>query len=475
MKRTMIIICVFLGLLGAAWGIWQSGQDRFVTIDSVRYSRDITELDLSGKPVADWDKLAQLSNLTRLDLRGCHIAPDQFSRLRQALPQCQILWELPFQGKFYPLDTRQITISSLDQSDIMLLDYLSQLETVDAAACRDYEALQILRQRRPECQVLYQVEIGGKFWPQDTTQITIPGASPDSLQQAAALLPELTTICLTEVVTDCQALYSFLQSNPQLECHWRFQLHGVTVSNRDTEIDLSGIPLENTQELEYALRYFTGLEKVILCDCGISNEEMAALRSRNPHIQFVWTVDIGPIRLRTDAQYFMPYQYGWDVTNADCANLIYCTELICVDFGHMPISKIDFLKNCTKMKYLLLGDTRVSDLSVCANMPDLIFAELFLTRVKDLSPLVCCGKLEDLNIGHTNISDVAPLCQMPWLKNLWAKTSHLSRQEQQQVIAALPNTVINFNEGDSSTDEGWRRLQNYYDMRDLLGMPYFTG
>ena len=47
----------------------------------------------------------------------------------------------------------------------------------------------------------------------------------------------------------------------------------------------------------------------------------------------------------------------------------------------------------------------------------------------------------------------------------------LSLAECQELQAALPDTQIDYT-AKGSTDNGWRTGQNYYDMRDMLGMYY---
>ena len=49
----------------------------------------------------------------------------------------------------------------------------------------------------------------------------------------------------------------------------------------------------------------------------------------------------------------------------------------------------------------------------------------------------------------------------------------LTDAEKKELEAALPNTYIKYCYG-LMAGNGWRLLQNYYDMRDLLGMPYNT-
>ena len=80
-----------------------------------------------------------------------------------------------------------------------------------------------------------------------------------------------------------------------------------------------------------------------------------------------------------------------------------------------------------KTKYLVLADTSISDLTPLENHENLIFLELFLTRVKDYSPLTTCRALEDLNLCYTN-GDPAPIAEMTWLKRLWWSGCWLARE-----------------------------------------------
>lgn len=540
MKKILAILAVLV-LLGGVAGFFLF-RANYVILDGKIYNRELTQLDLSGKPIEDVDKLAELTALRQLNLENTGISEKDFLKLQEALPDCEILWCVPFQGSFYPLDTKALTLTSLTEGEIPTLDYLTQLERVDANRCTDLDALLALQARRPECAVHYQVSAGGSLWSEDTKHLSVPNISGEELaailpylpqvetvdasgcrdydtllalqtqypqcrfrytvnigeqefsdsastltienadgeEVAAALpyLPQLTGVSFGGTAPDNETIAAMKQLRPDVTFTWDFQLCGVTVSSDDKVIDLSGIPMESTAEVENALKYFNRLERVIMCDCGISNEEMDALGKRNPDIRFVWTVSLGSrIRLRTDATYFMPHQFGTRVTDKDLVNLKYCIDLECIDLGHQPVSDGSFLAYLPKMKYLLLADTQISDISGCANMPDLIYAELFLTAITDYSPLLSCKKLQDLNISYSPPEDLEDLKQMTWLNNLWFLGCKLSEEQRQELKAALPDTYVLLRgiESHSSTGSGWRELQNYYDMRDLLGMSYMTG
>ena len=66
---------------------------------------------------------------------------------------------------------------------------------------------------------------------------------------------------------------------------------------------------------------------------------------------------------------------------------------------------------------------------------------------------------------------------MPWLARLWMPYVKISSEELGELQAALPNTIIYAPPDDimGSTGGGWREDQSYYDMRDIMGMPYLPG
>lgn len=532
-KRILVIILAVLLLILAAGTVIL--MNNYVFLNGSIYPKDLHTLDLSGAPLGDISRLSQMTQLQQLDLRGTGITPAKYEAIQAQLPGCQIQWLLPFQGSYLPLDTAALTLSSITEADMALLRYLPGLRTVDATACKDHAALLQLQAMYPNCQVQYQLELNGVLLDQDTTAAELPNASGAEVAQVLAALPKLTQLnvpgCrdyetllqLQEAYPQCRILYTVLldgqewpadttaltvasadelaqalaylpavtqvtveaplgdaapmlqlqEAYPQILFTYQFTLLGKTVSNQDTSLDLSGIALGSTDALEAALSHFTNLEKVDMCGCGIADEDMAALNERHPGTLFVWEIYFGGKAVRTDATYFMPYQLNYKVTDKDADKMKYLTELQCLDLGHMAISRSDYLQYMTKMKYLLLADTLISDISGCANMPDLVFAEFFMSKVKDYSPLLECENLVDLNICFTKPQDPLIFCQMPQLQNLWFRGNY-NKTVYRQLKEGLPNTRIAFESG-TATDGGWRELQNYFDMRDLLGMHYMPG
>ena len=86
-------------------------------------------------------------NAAVLDLREEKIEPSHFDKVKEKLPNCNIRWNIPFQGGTLADDVTEITVTTLTEEDVQILDYATDLKTVQAENCSDYEALEMLRQR----------------------------------------------------------------------------------------------------------------------------------------------------------------------------------------------------------------------------------------------------------------------------------------------------------------------------------------
>ena len=180
MKKTLIWVLIFALLLSGVgfvgYKIWTLIEYRnaHIFVEEAAYAKDSTFLDL----------------------RNTGVSLEHYETVRSQLPDCEIRYDLPFQGGFYPDDTKELKLSSLTAEEVALLDYLPQLETVDARGCRDYAQLLALQQRRPDCRVRYTVTILDQEYGEDTTELSFSGREiqPDGLQQALNLLPKVQTV-----------------------------------------------------------------------------------------------------------------------------------------------------------------------------------------------------------------------------------------------------------------------------------------
>jgi len=419
--------------------------------------------------------------LTSLDLRGTGVSMAHYEAVRQQLPDCEIRYDLPFQGAFYADDTTELTITSLTEEEITQLDYLPNLQKVHAEGCTDYEQLLALKEHRPDCEITYTVDLYGKTYPNDTKELSFGSEQLDlqQLWEALAWLPDMASISFDQPTVAAEELKALAADFADIDIRWQKDAFGVTYGSDVTEIDLSGMYFASLEEVERELVWFPELEKVVLCKAGTGPKEpfdddaMAAFREKmRPEYKVVWSVDINGLEVRTDDTYFMPAKHHKVVTNFQVQKLKYCEDMICVDLGHMAIQDISFVEGMPHLKYFIIVDAPLMYIDPISTCKELIYLEFFWTWLNDFTPLLECTAMQDLNVSRTN-GDPMVFKEMTWLKNLWIDGNDLTEAEKKELEAALPNTYIKYCYG-LMAGNGWRDLQNYFDMRDLLGMPYNT-
>ena len=468
-KRVAVALCVTLCLAGCG--------AKSVSVDGNEYAPDTTVLDLRGTQQPELEQIMQLQSLEELDLRDTGITAEDYEMLREALPECEILWSVPFQGGYLDSDSRTVTVTVLSEEDLLALDYLTDLDYVDASNCTDYAQLVALQQRRSDCAVDYTVSIAGQSWTTDTCEMTVDAIGEDELVKISAYLPQVTTIHLPGLREDADQLLNLMEAWPQYEFLWETEYLGVTVNSQTSFLDFSGIPIVDLEGLENFVTRLPKLEQVDMCGCKVSNEDMDALNRRYENIKFVWSINFGWVSYRTDITWFMPCQDDLWMTDQSSKLLNYFTDLECLDLGHHHITDCSFVANMPKLRYLLLGDTYITSIEPLRGLENVIYLEIFMSHVKDYTPILTLKNLEVLNISYTQ-GDPDVVAQLTWVDYIrWINHDDMtiSVDQIEELRKQLPDTLLEMDRGAFSTGGMWRQTQHYFDMRDMVGMPYMVG
>lgn len=473
-----------------------------------------------------------------LDLRGKEYTPEQIDAIQQELPRCYIFWDIPFQGGKLPSNTEELTITSLTDEDVAQLDYALVLQQVDGTDCKDYVQLAALQKRHPQAKVLYRMTISGVACDQDTESLSLKGLTEEdavlltylpklsrleitdcedyallqtlqssypqwNLRYTVALgrdtydwddeniraegaeeaqllnamtgLPQLEKLELINPDARGEALVSLREQYPQVDIRWQVELYGRSVTDDVTELDISGTEVKSCEEVEQAVACLPNLEKLILGSCGLENEDLAAFRERQrENYKVVWTVTLSTRAELKDRRYISSDATTlWSncyYRDEEVVNLKYCEDMICLDLGHTGVINVDFLAYMPHLKYLILAHSGIQYIEPIANCQELIYLEVDWSTIRDYTPIAELKNLEDLNLNET-FCDITPILGMTWLKNLWAPGRAYA--DQLLLTEVLTETHLHFYKKDAP-GEGWRNLQNYYDMRDLLGQPYMS-
>lgn len=478
-KNTKVILVTgaVLALLGGAFFGYRKYESNFIVIDEVKYDRSLSSLDLSGTTIDEWEKLRELTGLQELNLQNTGITAAQYDALAAALPGCTIRWSVPLPDGYVDSGITELELDTLTEEDLEVFPYLPQLTAVSAKHLSTDSLIDQMQRRFPQISFSYHLKLCGKHYPHTVTALDVSDPAVEELMAKLPYLPNLTTVHLTGRIPANEDMITLIQAHPQITFVFDFEVFGVATNSTAEFLDLSNIPFSDTAQIDAIMPLFYHLTKVDMIHCGIPNEEMGALNDRYPDTLFVWTVKLHRKEFRTDITELIPVKHDVWITDPDCPNLRYFTELVALDLGHMHIHTCDFVAYMPDLKYLVLADSPVSDLTPLTGLENLIFLELFLCPIKDYTPLTTLTALEDLNICYTSAADPSVLTQMTWLDRLWfSHPAHnpLPKEQEQALREALPNTQIRLESG-SSTGAGWRQGQNYYDMRDMLGMGYLIG
>lgn len=476
-KLVLIVILVILLIIAMGGALWlRYDRETYLSVGGMKIPRSSDCVDLSGKPLKDVDKLLELETLRELNLRDTGITIHDYERLKNRFPQCSISWSVPFQNGYVRDDITSLELTALSEADVATMAYLPKLQSVALHGCKDYQQIIKLMEAKPECQVSYTVALNGTEYSSSEAVEELTVENPDlaELRETLPYMPWVKRVNLTGTLPANGALVALKEEIPQIQFVWTLDYCGVSVDTLAEFVDLSEMKISDIKQLEEPLACFYNLKKVDLGKSPIKSEELAALNKRQDNTKFAWMVNFGPIWVRTDIKFFMPFQYGLMLTDQMSGNMKYLTDVVVMDLGHRNITDCWFLEYMPHLQYLILGDTHVKSLEPVGTLKELKFLEVFMTEVDDFWPLLNCTALEDLCLGYNRKADPTPVMQMKWLKRLMIPGARMTKQQREDIKAALPNTIV-VTESGSSTDKGWRNSPNYYFQREYMGMHNMVG
>lgn len=447
-----------------------------IPIQQTWYSQDTESLSVEQLTDADIRALRYFTDLTQIDT-GAWQDHGRILALQEAYPDCTVRYRVELGGELWDYDAVSLAIADADAEELaQKLSLFPRLESVLLTGqVPELTQLQELQQQYPAAQFLWKMNLLGRNLETDMEYLDLSGADLTDTGELEALLPmcfRLKTVRLDNSGLQEAECVALAKKFPQIQFVFDVTIGEHTLRTDAAEIDISNTPMESTEAVEALLPCFHDLQKVVMCNCGIPSEEMDALNQKYRDIRFVWSVELAGMEFRTDAVHFTPNRWGLKCTDENIYDLRYCTDMVCVDVGHaFRLTNCEWVRFMPELKYLILAETGISDLTPLTDHKNLIYLELFLSKVKDYSPLITCKALEDLNLCYTQ-GDYKPIAEITWLKRLWWSGSWKARTKLPDL---MPDSVYMEFLSMSSTGRGWREGQNYYDMRDFIGMEYMVG
>ena len=449
---------------------------------------DAEDLEITALSLSDIPLFSCFPNLKSVDASGC-ADYEALLALRAACPALALTAFVSVGGKAVPMDAQRAVLRADTPLEELLekLPFLPDLYRVSfAGGAVSYETQDALAAAFPGISFRWDVELLGRTASSAAKELSFAGSSLSerdvhTLCENLFRFPSLERIDLTGCGLAGEQIAA-VRAASGAAVLYELTLFGRTVSTDASELDFSGIRmgLSDVAVIEDALGEFPLLEKVVMCDCGISNEDMAALNDRHENVRFVWRVYFSGFSLRTDDTNFIAARVRNDfpIYSNDLEVLKYCPDLQALDLGHKNITHLNFLRYVPHLKYLILVENDVNDITPIGELQELTYLEMFWTKCEDISPLQNCKALTDLNISYIYCRPakcLETLVNMPQLERLWYCGNNLDAGQLEELQAALPDTEMYLAAHGEPTGSTWREHPHYFEMRDFFGMYYMPG
>lgn len=471
-----VLLAACLSLSGCAAGETLPAEVPETTIVQEAFAEEGTEsLRVLFFRPGDGENIRNNKGLRELEIVHCQ----DFSGLSDLMkenPELKVRYQVDLGGDVFRVEDPVLRLKdeSCDRVS-QALDLLPNVKKVIfTGELPAQENLSQLGRDYPDLELSWELCLGDQTLTENTKELKVPAGamnSPEEAEKLLSYLPKLSSLDLTEAGLTEKQRMALRDAHEEMEIFWEIPMGEERFLTSDREITVSGLNFTEIGPLKDLLSSFPKLQKAVILDSGLSNEQLDQLNQELKDVRIVWNLKIGNLMMRTDDTYFAPNKYKHAIlTDENLEPLKYCPDILCVDIGHSGITRCEWLYGMPNLKYLIMADSGVVDLTPVGSLQKLVFLEIFQTPVKDYSPLVNCKSLEDLNLSYS-YGAPEPVKQMTWLDRLWWNGIRIPEEDMKR---ALPDTQVECNTG-SSTGGDWRKGKNYFDMRDTIEMYYMVG
>ncbi len=248
-------------------------------------------------------------------------------RALAALLCLALLLSLTGCGLFKDRSLTALTIDDASKIDLKDLQKYEDLQQLDVRAAEispeEYLALQAAL---PNCRISWSVPVAGQRFDSQLTQFALPAETDAAALELLRYFPNLSVVDAR--ACDCyDALMSKSIEMKDVSFVWQLEIGGVTVSNTDTSLNLSGKTLD-ADTLTKDIYYLPALNSVDVTDTNLTSADGEALEARYPNIDFLRTLDIFGVKANTDAT-------ALDFTQADITDDAQLPDLLA------PLKKLE--------------------------------------------------------------------------------------------------------------------------------------
>lgn len=222
-KRILLSLGVAIVVIGAVVA-WIAGN--YHVIDGEFYARDAEYLDLRGETVSTL----------------------HYDRIRQALPDCEIAWDVPFQKGQVSWDVTALAVTELSESDVETLAYFPNLKTLDARGCEDLSLLPEVHRQYPELELRFETTVDGLAVHQNSARLVVSAVSEGDLALLTCM-EQLREVTVTGG-GDVESLFALKEYCGERDIAFRVLVDGRIMDERDKTLTVANVTDDQAELLK---------------------------------------------------------------------------------------------------------------------------------------------------------------------------------------------------------------------------------
>ena len=276
---------------------------------------------------------------------------------------------------------------------------------------------------------VFNVNVLGTDYPSDTAVLDLSGKGRDAILSAVDSLRQFTALDRIVLGSESDGLSwddiaAIHEAAPNAALDYAFTLYGTEQNLANETVNLWHVPVgDRGAAVTAVLPYMTRCTYLDMDSCGVSNEDMDAIRQAFPAVNVVWRVNFKGYSVRTDVERILASRpsVAGELHDEDVVVLKYCNGCKYLDLGHNEsLTNIEFVRGMPNLEVAVIAMNPISDLSPLLDCPHLEYLETQTTSVTDLTPLSQLKELRHLNICQLpGLTDISPLFELPDLMRLW--------------------------------------------------------
>ncbi len=383
------------------------------------------------------------------------------TRRKNELEQLRIYNEtyLVMDGSEYRRDTLELDLSGKQLDELHKLQELTALKQLDlrgtGITTAQYDSIQAAL---PDCEIFWSVPFQGGFVDNSTQELVLETLSEDDIP-ALAYLPGLSSINADQC-RDYDALQALAAQYPDLALTYTVSIGGNSIPHTEGILTITD---PDFAELLLQIPRLPNLETVTLEGTLPSSEELAALKSKFPHITFIWNFTVCGVETNSLAEFLdlsgikmgsfseleeaLPNfyqlskvdmvgcgfsneemdalnkrnpgtQFVWEVT---IGGKLFRTDIrFFMPYKHNIKSRtnLDNLRYCKDIEVIDIGHRSISNISFIEDLPKLRCLLVLDCPIRDIYSISACTSLEFLEIAQTPIPEYWLFTNLTNLKDL---------------------------------------------------------